>query len=77
MRVIRPSLKIDKTCKHSLLHYATCPCNILKYFSAVKIYNFQMKKSDIFLIFAQNIRVTTIYVLEQKLEKYVYPTFPI
>ena len=33
----------------------THPCNILQYFMAVKIYNFQMKNCDIFLIFAQNI----------------------
>ena len=40
-------------------------------FTDVKNINFQMKISDIFLIFAQNIvrrfkRVPTIYVLEQK-----------
>ena len=31
-----------------------CPCNILQFFTAVKNDNFQMKKIDIFLIFAQN-----------------------
>ena len=33
----------------------TCLCNILRYFTAVKNDNFQMKICDIFLIFAQNI----------------------
>ena len=33
----------------------TCPCNILQYFTAVKNGYFQMKKCEIFLIFAQNI----------------------
>ena len=33
----------------------TCPCNIQQYFMAVKIVIFQMKKCDVFLIFAQNI----------------------
>ena len=31
------------------------PCNILQFFMAVKNVNFQKKKSNIFLIFAQNI----------------------
>ena len=30
-------------------------CNILRFFTAVKNDNFQMKNCDIFLIFAQNI----------------------
>ena len=33
----------------------TCPCNIQRFFSAVKIENFIGKKINIFLIFAQNI----------------------
>ena len=33
----------------------TCPCNILKFFMAVKKDNFQMNNCDVFLIFAQNI----------------------
>ena len=33
----------------------TRPCNILRFFKAVKMINFQMKKCYIFLIFAQNI----------------------
>ena len=33
----------------------TCPCNIQRFFSEVKIENFIRKKNDIFLIFAQNI----------------------
>ena len=39
-----------------------CLCNILQYFMAVKIGNFQMKKCDRFLIFAQNI--DRVYTLE-------------
>ena len=38
-------------------------CNILRYFTAVKTDNFQMKNCDIFLIFAQNINCG--YKLEQ------------
>ena len=33
----------------------TCPCNKQRFFLALKIENFQLKKFDIFLIFAQNI----------------------
>ena len=33
----------------------TCPCNIQRFFSVVKIENFVGKNFDIFLIFAQNI----------------------
>ena len=33
----------------------TCLCNILRYFTAVKMIIFQMKNCDCFLIFAQNI----------------------
>ena len=32
-----------------------CPCNIQRFFCALKIGNFQLKIFDIFLIFAQNI----------------------
>ena len=53
----------------------TCPCNIQRFLSVVKIENFIGKKSDIFNIFAQNIhcgytlepprRGATIYVLSK------------
>ena len=33
----------------------TCPCNIQRFFLALKIENFPLKIFDIFLIFAQNI----------------------
>ena len=33
----------------------TCPCNIQRFFLALKIEKFLLKNSDIFLIFAQNI----------------------
>ena len=33
----------------------TCPCNIQRFFSSVKIENFTRKKFDIFNILAQNI----------------------
>ena len=33
----------------------TCPCNIQRFFSAVKIENFTRKKKNIFNIFTQNI----------------------
>ena len=33
----------------------TCPCDIQKIFSAVKIENFNGKNFDIFIMFAQNI----------------------
>ena len=33
----------------------TLPCNILQYFTAVKMINFHMKNCDICLVFAQNI----------------------
>ena len=39
-----------------VLHIAqTCTCNILQYFTAVKMVIFRLKKCDIFLVFAQNI----------------------
>ena len=49
----------------------TCPCNILRHFTAEKNDNFQVKNCDIFLIIAQNIDCgytlePTIYVSEQK-----------
>ena len=54
-------------------HYKNMPLQYTAIFQGCKNYNFQMKKCDIFLIFAQNIdcgytleRVPTIYVLEQK-----------
>ena len=37
----------------------TCPCNIKRFFSAVKIENFIGKVFDTFLIFAQNIDLDT------------------
>ena len=40
----------------------TSPCNILRYFMAVKMVIFRRNKCDIFLIFAQNI--DREYVLE-------------
>ena len=59
-------------------------------FKVVKNENFQKKCSDIFLIFAQNIdcgytlelphrggfNESTINVLKQKKEEYVYPAYP-
>ena len=40
----------------SLVHFTkTCPCNIQRFFSGVKIENFVGKFFDIFLVFAQNI----------------------
>ena len=59
----------------------TCPCDIQRFFLALKIETFQLKNVDIFLIFAKKHRLwahlteavltstTTIYVLEQKYEK--------
>ena len=55
-------------------HYENIPMQYTAIFHGCKNVNFQMKNSDIFLIFAQNIdfgytlgtRVPTIYVLEQK-----------
>ena len=35
--------------------YETCPCNIQRIFSALKLKNFIEKKKDNFYIFAQNI----------------------
>ena len=37
------------------VHNKTCPCNTQEIFLASKMENFQLKNSDIFLIFAQNI----------------------
>ena len=47
---------IDNIILSSVLITKTCPCNIERFFLALKIENFQLKnKIDIFLIFAQNI----------------------
>ena len=48
-------------------HYENMPMQYTAFFHGCKNDNFQMKKVDNFLIFAQNIdRGYTIYVLEQK-----------
>ena len=40
---------------HNLPITKTCPCNLQRFFTAVKMKNFQIKRFDNFLIFAQNI----------------------
>ena len=37
----------------------TRPCSILQFFTAVKKFNFQMKKCEVFLIFAYTLIVGT------------------
>ena len=48
-------LSANNICKSFLTITQTCPCNIQQFLKTVKNENFQMKNSDIFLIFAQNI----------------------
>ena len=54
-------------------HYLNTPMQYHAIFMAVKVEDFQMKKSNISIIFAQNkswvlVGVPTIYVLEQKIK---------
>ena len=62
---------MDQGHKGKSIHYKNMPMQYTEISKAVKNENFQQKKIDIFLIFAQNIDCgytlePTIYVLEQK-----------
>ena len=72
---IRETSTIDYKTQNACVIMKTCPCNIQRIFSVLKIENFLWKIFNIFLIFAQNTdcenmieppRLPTIYVLKNK-----------
>ena len=52
---VRPGLTQTRLYSHRRLLTQTSPCNKLQYFTAKENGHFQVKNSEIFLIFAQNI----------------------